>query len=121
MTGAGCIWNANTTDGWITIGGGGAGIGNGTVSFTVQANNGGSRTGSISVGGQVFTITQCGYVVSPTSEWFESSGGSGSISVSAAGGCSWSAVTTGGVITITSGQTGVGNGTINYQVPTSRL
>jgi len=57
-TGAGCFWDAATSDGWITITGGATGVGSGTVSFTVQANNGGSRTGTITVRGQVFTITQ---------------------------------------------------------------
>jgi hypothetical protein len=93
-TGAGCLWNANTTDGWITISGGATnplGGGSGPVSFNVQANNGGSRTGSISVGGYVFTITQCGYLISPTTASFGSGIGSGSFTVSAAAGCSWSA------------------------------
>jgi len=118
-TGAGCIWNANTTDGWITIGGGGAGIGTGTVSFTVQANNGGSRIGSITVKGQVFTITQCGFDVSPTSASFGSGGGTGSVTVSSAAGCPaipWSAVSNASWITITSGASGVGPGSVSYSV-----
>src|SRR6266511_1821746 len=116
-TGAGCRWDAATTDGWITITGGATGTGNGTVSFTVQANNGGSRTGSISVRGQGFTITQCGYVVSPTSASFLENGGSGSVTVSSvAAGCSWSAASNASWITITSGASGSGNGSVNYTV-----
>jgi len=118
-TGAGCHWDANTTDGWITITGGATdppGGGNGAVSFTVQANNGGSRTGGISVRGQVFTITQCGYEVSPTSAQFRSSGGTGSITVTAAAGCPWSATSNDEWIQITSGANGAGNGVVNYSV-----
>ncbi len=115
-TGAGCHWDAATADGWITITGGATGTGNGTVSFTVQANNDGSRTGSISVRGQVFTITQCGYVISPTSAQFAQYGGSSSVTVSSAAGCSWSAASNVGWITITSGASGAGNGSVNYSV-----
>src|SRR6266540_3444959 len=119
-TGAGCLWDTNIANGWITITGGATGIGNGTVSFTVQANNGGSRTGSISVRGQVFTITQCGFDVSPTSASFGSGGWpSSTITVSLPAGCPatpWSAVSNASWITITSGASGVGPGSVSYSV-----
>jgi RHS repeat-associated protein len=117
MTGAGCIWNASTNDGWITFTGGISGTGIGPVSFNAQANNGGPRTGSISVRGQAFTITQCGYAVSPTFASFNGGGGTGSITVSAAEGCpSWSATSNVEWIHITSGANGAGNGAVNYSV-----
>jgi RHS repeat-associated protein len=116
-TGAGCRWNAENNNGWITITGGGANNnGNGMVTFNVQANNGGSRTGAISVRGQDFTVTQCGYVVSPTSASFNGGGGTGSITVSAVAGCPWSATSDVEWVTITSGANGVGNGSVNYSV-----
>ncbi|HEU0177661.1 MAG TPA: BACON domain-containing carbohydrate-binding protein [Blastocatellia bacterium] len=114
-TGAGCLWNAANNDGWITITGGATsppGGGSGTVSFNVQANNGGSRTGTISVGGQVFTITQCGYTVSPTSDTVEQYAGGTDIYVSAATGCSWSATSNSSWITVTSGANGSGDGMV---------
>jgi hypothetical protein len=115
-TGAGCGWNAATSDGWININGGATGVGAGTVSFTVQANNGGSRTGGISVRGQVFAITQCGYMVFPTGRSFGETGGFASVEVSAAAGCSWSAVSNADWITIASGDSGAGNGSAFYSV-----
>ena len=54
----GCNWTAVTNDSWITITPPANGISNGSVSFTVQANNGPQRSGSIVVGGQVFSISQ---------------------------------------------------------------
>ncbi|MBO0722686.1 MAG: fibronectin type III domain-containing protein, partial [Blastocatellia bacterium] len=70
-TGAGCHWDAATADGWITITGGATGTfngTNGTVSFTVQVNNGGPRTGTITVSGHNFTVAQSGTItVYPTS------------------------------------------------------
>jgi pre-peptidase/trypsin-like peptidase/all-beta uncharacterized protein len=56
----GCSWTAGTSDSWITVTPPANGSGNGTVSFTVQANSGPQRSGSIVVGGQVFSISQDG-------------------------------------------------------------
>jgi hypothetical protein len=44
---------------WITVNSGSTGTGNGTVAFTVGANpNGGDRTGTITIEGQTFVVTQ---------------------------------------------------------------
>jgi hypothetical protein len=48
------------SDSWITITPPANGSGNGTVNFTVAANGGAQRSGSIIVGGQVFNVTQGG-------------------------------------------------------------
>ena len=54
-----CTWNAVSSANWIKITAGENGSGNGKVSFEVAANTGAqNRTGTITVGGQVFTITQ---------------------------------------------------------------
>ena len=45
---------------------GASGSGNGSVAFTVAANAGGARTGTITVAGQTFTVTQAAAVVSCT-------------------------------------------------------
>mgnify|MGYP002779609825 FL=1 len=61
MTDPACAWTATTSANWIQITGGTAGTGNGGVSYTVAANpNPASRTGTISVGGQSFAVTQAG-------------------------------------------------------------
>ena len=57
-TPSGCSWVAASNDGWITITGGSSGAGSGTVSYSVAANSGAQRSGTISVNGQAFTITQ---------------------------------------------------------------
>src|SRR5437763_11226841 len=52
---SGCSWAAGTTDGWIHTGT--SGSGSGTVNYSVDANTSvQSRTGSIAVGGQNFTV-----------------------------------------------------------------
>jgi BACON domain-containing protein len=55
-----CPWSAVSNASWITITGPPGGAGNGAVSFTITENPPGSpsRTGSIDVRGQTFTIVQ---------------------------------------------------------------
>jgi hypothetical protein len=58
-----CSWTATTTDSFVTITSGSSGTGNGTVAFSVTANSGSTaRTGTITVGGQTFTINQAASV-----------------------------------------------------------
>lgn len=54
-----CPWTAVSNDSFITITGGATGVGNGTVSYTVASNpNNAPRTGTITIGGETFTITE---------------------------------------------------------------
>jgi hypothetical protein len=53
----GCSWNAVSNDNWITLTSNG-GTGNGTVSYSVAANTGVQRNGSITISGQNFPVTQ---------------------------------------------------------------
>jgi hypothetical protein len=56
--GAGCAWTAASNASFITVGQGATGNGNGTVQFTVAANTGADRTGTMTIGGTTVTITQ---------------------------------------------------------------
>ena len=56
VTTAGCPWTAASNASFITISGGG--IGSGAVSYTVAANSGAPRSGTLTIGGTVVTITQ---------------------------------------------------------------
>ncbi len=62
-TQAGCAYNAVSNNAFITITSGASGTGNGTVIFTVAANSGAARTGTITAAGQTFTVNQA---ASPT-------------------------------------------------------
>ena len=117
--GAGCNWTATTTDPWIQITSGAAGSGNGTVNYTVSANNGSLRTGIILVAGKSFTITQqgnCSPTLSPSSQNVPATGGNNSITVTNGAGCAWTATTNDNWINITSGANSTGSGTVNYSV-----
>jgi glucose/arabinose dehydrogenase len=58
----------------------------------------------------------CSYTLSPTSKYFTSAGGTGSVSMTTTTGCAWTAVSNASWITITAGASGTGNGTVSYSV-----
>jgi hypothetical protein len=69
----------------------------------------------------IMTVTcdggaSCTYSISPTSASYGVGGGNGSVSVSTAAGCSWTASSNNGWIHVTSGSSGTGPGTVNYSV-----
>jgi len=87
--GSGCSWSASTSATWITITSG-SGTGNGFVSYSMSANSGtSSRSGAITVQGQIFTLTQagvsCSYSV-PSGDSLGSGAGFGSFAVTAGSG-----------------------------------
>jgi hypothetical protein len=53
-----CTWSASSNAPWISISSGSSGTGNGTVAFSVAANTGASRSGTINIAGQTFTVNQ---------------------------------------------------------------
>jgi hypothetical protein len=55
-----CGWTAASNDSWINITSGASGTGNGTVGFSVAANTGAQRNGTVSIGDQTFFVTQDG-------------------------------------------------------------
>lgn len=119
--GTGCAWTAVSNAGWITIDSGTPGSGNGTVGYTVAANvTTTSRTGTITVAGSTFTVTQdgttpCTYGITPSSTSYTSAGGIGSVAVTANAGCTWSASSAASWVTISTAS-GSGNGTVPYTV-----
>ena len=58
-TQANCARTATSNANWLTITGG-TGTGSGTVNYSVAANTGAARTGTISIGNATFTVTQAG-------------------------------------------------------------
>jgi subtilisin family serine protease len=124
-TQSGCSWTAASDDAWIHIISGDSGTGSGTVNYSVDANTGSSRTGTVTIAGQTFTVSQgeagtCTYSIDPASSDVGLHGGSGSVFVTADPGCSWEASSNAYWISITSGSSGTGNGTVTYMVYRSR-
>ncbi len=116
---AGCPWTAASNAEWITITSGANGTGSGTVTLSVAPDSGPSRSGTVTVAGQTVTITQgdgCTFAISPDSQSVASSGGNGSVTVTAGDGCAWTASSAQPWISITSGSSGSGNGSVNFTV-----
>jgi N-acetylneuraminic acid mutarotase len=66
VPGSDCAWTAASSDPWITLTGGLSGSGKGLVSYTLDANPGsGSRSGSLTIAGQTFPLTQAAHGVVP--------------------------------------------------------
>ncbi len=59
-----CAWAATSNASWITITSGASLTGTGTVAYSVTANTGAARTGTITAGGQTITITQLAWTYS---------------------------------------------------------
>ena len=116
--GNGCSWTVASNASWITIISGG-GSGNGTVSFSVDANTGPTRSGTIAIASQSFTVAQdsgCSFSLDTMSQDFGLNGGTGGVNVTCNVGCVWGAISNDQWIAITSGPSGSGNGTVNYSV-----
>ena len=64
-----CIWTATSNVSWITITSGNSGTGNGLVNYLVSANSGSQRIGTMTIGGQTFTVSQEGSTSSECSTW----------------------------------------------------
>jgi hypothetical protein len=119
---SGCSWSASSNaPSWIHISSGSSGSGNGTMSYSVDANAGPVRSGTITITGQAFTVNQAGscatYTLNPESASYTFMGYTGStFTVTAGSGCSWTATSNSPWITITEGSSGTGNGTVTYTV-----
>jgi hypothetical protein len=119
--GSGCAWTAASNASWLTITSGQNGSGPGTVGFTVAVNtSNSSRSATLTVADRAIPFTQAGVSctvgVSPASQSISASGGTGSSSVTSPTGCGWSASSDASWVTITSGATGTGDGTVDYLV-----
>jgi hypothetical protein len=120
--GAGCNWTATSNAAWLHITSGASGSGNGTVGYSADANPSAQRTGTLTIAGQSFTVSQsagsssCSYTLSTTNVNVAIGGGSILITVTAGAGCGWTAQSNVTWITITSGSSGSGNGSVNVSI-----
>ena len=119
-TSGGCGWTAVSNASWIVITSADNGSGSGVVSYVVRENfSTASRTGTVSLAGQTFTVTQagnCTFSISPTRKSFNANGGTGTVNVTVSGACTWTAVSNDSWITINSGASGTGQGAVTYTV-----
>jgi hypothetical protein len=107
---------------WITVTAGASGTGNGTVSFSIAANNSlTARTGTLTIAGKTYTVNQaavvCSYSLSASSLTIAAAANTGSVNVTSSNGvCPWTAVSNVSWITVTAGASGTGNGTVRFSI-----
>ena len=115
-----CSWSATSSVSWITITTGSNNRGNRTLVYSVLANPSNSRTETLTIAEQPFTVTQegsCEFSLSTSGVSLGLSAASSSVSVTASSStCSWSATSSVNWITITAGSSGTGNGTVSFSV-----
>jgi hypothetical protein len=112
-------WCAVSTVPWITVTNGATGSASaGEVAFTVQPNPGGARSGSISVSGMVFIVTQaggyaCPNSVSPSPIIMGANAASQTVTIETESVCSWTVSSSASWLSIAGG---AGNGTGTFTV-----
>ena len=116
-----CSWTAAVNAPWITLLDGATGVGNGTVRLSAIANGGPPRSGTVTIAGLTFTIQQeaqrtCTYDIKPT--YYNAGRGPDDVRVNVTTDkeCPWSATSSVDWVTITEGQTGIGNGAVRLLV-----
>ena len=113
----GCNWIATYNGYFISTSS--YGTGTGTVNYAVTTNNGADRTGTITVGGQIFTINQpglnCTFSVSPLNISVDRFENYGSFNITTQSGCLWSAGGSSSFIILDT-LSGTGSATVNYRI-----
>ena len=120
-TASACKWTVTSNALWITVADPGPGAGSGAFRVTVAANTGAARTGTVTAGTATFTVNQaaavtCTYAINPSSYSAVIGADAVDVNVAAGGGCPWSASTPVSWITIATGASGTGPGTVHLTI-----
>jgi hypothetical protein len=113
-----CQWTAVSNDAGVVIDSQ-TDAGNGTVQYTVTPGFQFSKTATMTIAGQTFTVHlngPCSISLTTSSQEIPKSGGTGSVSFTETGACTWTAVSSAPWITLTSSTTGSGSGSVNFSV-----
>ena len=89
-----CTWNVESDQPWIIVRSGTDGRGSGFVAFDVAPTSGPPRTGVLTIAGQNFAVTQsegCTYSIAPATLGSGAQGARGTITVTTAPACPWTA------------------------------
>jgi hypothetical protein len=123
-TGPGCSWTAVSNSSFLYVMEGASGSGTGLVVFGPTPNTGAARTGSLTIAGINFPVSQAG--ASAGTAVFSLSASTASIPATAVTGtvgltassptAPWTAVSQAPWLTITKGASGVGSGAITYAI-----
>ena len=115
-----CTWSIRSDASWLSVGST-SGQGEASVAYTVAPNPVPSaRAGAIVVGASSVSVSQaaapCTYRLSRQTDSIAFGGGALSVGVTVINGCAWSAVSAASWISVSSGSTGNGAGTVGLAV-----
>jgi hypothetical protein len=114
----GCAWSATANADWLSITSPASGSTPGSVTYAAAANPGGQRTGTLTIAGQTFTVTQaggCTFTVAPETVTSPAAGHSARVDVTGAAECQWTTSSAVPWITINP-PGGSGTGAVDIQV-----
>lgn len=117
-----CNWTVSGTCSFVTVVNN-AGQGNGTVSYTLEPNNGPARTCTLQVAGRNYIINQqgfnpnnpCNYNIAPGQRNIPVAGGNNTFTLIANDTCNWTASTNCNFVHV-SNASGTGNATVSYSI-----
>jgi uncharacterized protein (TIGR02145 family) len=114
-----CEWSTSNNLPWVSLSPSG-GTGSGSVNVEVNANTGGARSGSVTIAGETYIISQeaapCTNKISSSSGGFGSSGGSQAVSVTTSySSCSWTTSNSLSWVSLSPAD-GTGNGSVDIEV-----
>ncbi len=117
----GCAWTTRSNATWLTATPAN-GTGNGAVNVAVAANTGAARTGTVTIAGQIYSVTQgsglptCTYSLSSASANVSAAGATGSVTINTQPGCSWLGGSFETWFFINGNNSGIGTSTVSYTV-----
>lgn len=115
---AGCAWIATSSASWLNLSDGAAGVGSGTLTYTLQNNPGATRSAAITIGLQRFVVNQaglsCDYSLSYSESWFAAAGGSFQVAANGPPECGFTATTETPWISEVSPAAGTGSAVIRF-------
>ena len=118
----GCPWSPQSQVSWLTLTSSQARTGSGNINFSVKANTTSTqRQGTITAGGQTFTMIQnpksaCEFSVSPASFTLAPIAATTSATVTSGVTCSWTSTSNSPWISIVSGQSGKGKMKVTFAI-----
>jgi len=118
--GSAAVWSASSDSAWLTLVSTNSGFGSATINYSVSPNGTiTNRTGTLTIAGIPYTVTQSGRgvtVTGGTSFGFGPDGGLGSFNIASENNASWAVSNTNSWITIASGGSGTAPGTCMFVV-----
>jgi hypothetical protein len=116
-----CIWTATSNDAWITVRPPSVGSGSAAILLDFTENTGATRSGTVTIGGRTYTLTQfgstCDYTAVVAAPIVSSGGGVNLLQVAApSSSCSWSPVSSQPWITFPSPGPFTGSANVTFQV-----